>query len=173
MPQVKEIYYDDPTFVVDEGFTQKMCNAIIDNEIRVKWSCVTRANISIETLRMIKKANGRTMHIGMESTNQDCLDNVNKGMKFSDEVEYLNNCKKLGILNHACFIFGLPGDTNESLRESISAIKKLPLDSVQIFPLIPTPYEDIFGHESKNTTWEFLIKNNYLTTRDYSKWLGA
>jgi len=55
LPQVKEIYYDDPTFVVDESFTQKMCNAIIDSKIKVKWSCVTRANISVETLRLMKK----------------------------------------------------------------------------------------------------------------------
>jgi anaerobic magnesium-protoporphyrin IX monomethyl ester cyclase len=172
LPRVREIYWDDPTFVVDEKFTQDLCNAIIENKIKVKWSCVTRANISTETLKLMKAANGRTMHIGLESTNQESLNNVNKGMSFSDEVEYLKRCEKIGIMNHACFIFGLPGDTNESIRESINVIKRLPsLDSIQIFPLIPIPFENIFGKEAENTTWEYLVKNNYLATRDYSKWL--
>jgi radical SAM superfamily enzyme YgiQ (UPF0313 family) len=172
MPFIKEIYWDDPTFVVDETFTQELCNAIIDNKIKVKWSCVTRANISLETLKFMKKGNGRTMHIGLESTNQSSLNNVNKGMNFSDEVEYMKNCKKVGLLNHVCLIFGLPGDTVKSIKDTIETVKKLPsLDTVQIFPLIPTPFEDIFDRESKNTVWEYLTKNNYLSTRDYSKWL--
>ncbi|MEM5872534.1 MAG: radical SAM protein, partial [Candidatus Aenigmatarchaeota archaeon] len=91
MSFVKEIYWDDPTFVVDETFTQELCDAIITNKIKIKWSCVTRANISLETLKIMKKANGRTMHIGLESTNQEALDNINKGMNFLDEVEYLKN----------------------------------------------------------------------------------
>ena len=76
-------------------------------------------------------------------------------------------------MNHACFIFGLPGDTNETIREEIKVMKKLPsLDSVQIFPLIPVPFENIFGKEAENTTWNYLVKNNYLVTHDYSKWIN-
>jgi radical SAM superfamily enzyme YgiQ (UPF0313 family) len=172
MPFIKEIYWDDPTFVVDETYTQELCNAIIKNKIKVKWSCVTRANISLETLKLMKEANGRTMHIGLESTNQDSLNNINKGMNFLDEVEYLKNCKKIGILNHVCLIFGLPGDTVETIKETIETVRKLPsIDTIQIFPLIPSPVEDIFDRESKGTVWEYLTKNNYMVTKDYSKWL--
>ncbi len=174
LPFIKEIYWDDPTFVVNEDFTQQLCNAIIENKIKVKWSCVTRANISLETLKIMKKANARTMHIGLESANQESLNLVNKGMMFEDEVEYLKNCEKVGILNHGCFIFGLPGDTHKTIRRTIEIIKTLPsMDSIQIFPLIPTPFEDIFNKESKGTAWEYLTKNNFLVTRDYSRWLNA
>lgn len=172
MPHIKEIYWDDPTFVVDENFTQQLCNSIIENKIKVRWSCVTRANITYDTLKIMKQANGRTMHIGLESTNQESLNNVNKNMELQEELDYLERCKKAGVMNHVCLIFGLPGDTNETLRSTVGMMKKLPaVDSVQIFPLIPTPFEDILDKESESTMWDYLIKNNYLLTRDYSKWL--
>ena len=44
-------------------------------------------------------------------------------------------------------------------------------DSIQVFPLIPTPFEDIFDKESENTIWKYLVDNNYLITRNYFEWL--
>ena len=172
LPNVKEVIWDDPTFVVDESFTQELCSSMIENRLNMKWSTMTRANISLDTLKLMRKAGARTMHIGLESATQSSLNAVNKNMEFEDEVRYLENCKKVGILNHACFILGLPGDTKESIRATIERAKSLPaIDSIQCFPLIPTPFEDIFDKESKGTIWEYLTKNNYLITRDYSKWL--
>jgi radical SAM superfamily enzyme YgiQ (UPF0313 family) len=172
LSNVKEIIWDDPTFVVDESFTRELCNSIIDNKINLNWSTMTRANISLETLKIMKRAGAKTMHIGLESATQESLNFVNKNMVFENEVEYLKNCEKVGILNHACFIIGLPGDTKETIRATIERAKKLPaIDSVQCFPLIPTPFENILGKESEGTVWNYLIKNNYLVTRDYSKWL--
>jgi anaerobic magnesium-protoporphyrin IX monomethyl ester cyclase len=172
LPEVKEIIWDDPTFVVDEGFTQDICNRMIDQKIKINWSAMTRANIKLDTLRLMKKAGAKTMHIGLESATQDSLNFINKNMVFEDEVEYLKNCEKVGIMNHACFIFGLPNDTKETINKTIEKAKRLPaLDSVQCFPLIPTPFEDIVDKESEGTIWEYLVKNNCLVTRDYSKWL--
>jgi len=172
LPQVKEIYWDDPTFVVDEEFTKELCDSMIKNKIKIKWSCVTRANISLDLLKIMKKANARTMHIGLESSSQGSLDFIHKNMRFEEEMKYLRDCEKVGIKNHACWIFGLPGDTKKSLEKTIEIGKHLPsVDSMQCFPLIPTPFEDIFDKESYGTIWKYLTENNYLTTRDYSKWL--
>lgn len=172
LPYVKEILWDDPTFVVDENFIKELSEAIIKNKIEMRWSCMTRANISYDTLKVMKESGFKTAHIGLESSNQGSLNAINKNMEFDSEVEYLKRCEKLGIYNHGCFIVGLPGDTKESVKATIDKAKSLPaLDSVQVFPLIPTPFEDIFNEESKGTIWRYLIDNNYLTTRDYSKWL--
>jgi radical SAM superfamily enzyme YgiQ (UPF0313 family) len=172
LPMVKEIIWDDPTFVVNESFIQEICNKMIEDKIKINWSTMTRANISLETLKLMKKAGAKTMHIGMESATQASLNFINKNMIFENEVEYLKNCEKVGILNHACFIIGLPNDTKETIRATINKAKKLPaIDSIQCFPLIPTPFENIFNEEAKGTIWEYLIKNNYLITRDYEKWI--
>lgn len=172
LPQVKEIYWDDPTFVVNEDFTKELCEAIIENKIKIKWSCVTRANISYDTLKIMKEANARTMHIGLESASQESLNFINKNMRFEEEIEYLKNSEKVGIKNHGCWIFGIPSDTKESLKKTIEIGKRLPsIDTIQVFPLIPTPFEDIFDKESERTIWRYLVDNEFLITRDYTKWL--
>ena len=182
LPWVKSVLWDDPTFVMDEGKVQELCNEIIDNRIRLSFGCATRANISLETLRIMKKANfNDCLHIGIESVNQENLDKyIHKGMVVEEEVEYLKRCKEVGIKNHGCFIIGFPADTHETLRMGLDYIKSLPaLDSIQVFPLIPTPFEDIFDKESRGTAWELVTKNNYLIPEvydkngriDYTKWL--
>jgi len=172
LPMVKEILWDDPTFVVDENFVQDLANSMIDGNLKISWSTMTRANISLETLKVMKNSGARVMHIGLESATQGSLDAINKNIIFEKETEYLENCKKVGILNHACWILGLPGDTVETIRGMMEIAKKLPaIDSIQCFPLIPTPFEDIFDKESEGTIWEYVTKNNYLVTRDYSQWI--
>jgi len=172
LPMVKEILWDDPTFVVDEAFMQELANAMVDRKLKINWSTMTRANISLETLRIMKKSGARSMHIGLESVSQETLNFINKGMLFEKEIEYLKNCKQIGILNHACWILGFPGDTVESIRKTIEIAKTLPaIDSIQIFPLIPIPVEDVLDRESEGTIWSYVTKNKNLITREYSKWL--
>jgi anaerobic magnesium-protoporphyrin IX monomethyl ester cyclase len=172
LPRVKEIIWDDPTYVVDEDFIKRLSGAMVESGLRMKHSCMTRADISYDTLKAMSDAGFQTAHIGLESSDQKALEIVNKNAKFEEEVEYLERCKRLKIKNHACWIFGIPGDTKESIKATIERAKSLPsLDSVQCFPLIPTPFEDILGNESKGTVWKYLIDNNNLVTKDYSKWL--
>lgn len=172
LPQVKEILWDDPTYVVDENFITELSNQMVENNLKMNHSCMTRANVSWDTLKAMKRAGFKTAHIGLESSDQKSLEFVNKNAKFEEEVEYLERCKKLKIKNHACWILGIPGDTKESIKATIERAKTLPsLDSVQCFPLIPTPFEDILGKESEGTVWKHLTDNNYLVTRDYSRWL--
>ncbi|MHA1676498.1 MAG: hypothetical protein ACTSU6_04905, partial [Candidatus Njordarchaeales archaeon] len=127
------------------------------------------------------KANfNESFHIGLESPNEENLEKfIHKGMKFEEEVEYLERCKKVGIRNHGCFIIGFPADTHETLRMGLEYIKKLPaIDTIQVFPLIPTPFEDIFDKESRGTPFKLLLDNGCLIPDvygkdgiDYSKWL--
>lgn len=163
LPNVKEILFDDSTFVVNEELTQQLCSAITDNKINLPFTCMSRANISLETLKQLKQAGLRMIHIGLESTSQADLDRINKGMNVSDEIEYLNNCKKVGILNHVCFVIGIPGSTEDSIRKMMNDVCKLPsIDTIQAFPLIPTPGLPLY---------DWLKRKGYLLTEDYSKWL--
>jgi len=179
MPWVKSVLWDDPTFVINEDKICELCNEIIDNKIKLHFGCATRANISKETLKIMRRANfTESFHIGLETLDQEGLDKfIHKGMSINQELEYLKNCKEVGIRNHGCFILGLETDTNEKLKANLEFIKRLPaIDSIQVFPLIPTPFENIFGNEAENTAWNKVKK--YLIPEvwdngeiDYSKWL--
>ena len=163
LPFVKEILFDDPTFVVDEDLICELCDEMIKKGLNVTWSCATRANISYDTLKIMKEAGFRLAHIGIESLNQEALNKINKGMRVEQEVEYLERCEKLGVLNHACFIVGLPSDNPKTIEATIEYAKRLPaIDTIQVFPAIPTPGLPFY---------EWCKENGYLLTEDYSQWL--
>lgn len=159
---VKEVFFDDPTFVINEKDTAELCRAMIANKIKLTWSCQLRCSVSYETLRLMKEAGCRLAQTGNESFTQEGKDSINKKLTLESEEQFLRDAKKAGILIHGCFIIGLPTDNDTSVRQTIDRAKMLPFDSVQIFPLIPTP---------NTSTWKWVEENNFLVTEDYSKWL--
>ena len=162
LPQVKEVLFDDPTFVINEEHTKELCDLMIKEKIKLTWSCNIRANVSLETMKIMRKAGCRLAHIGVESLSQEGKDSIHKGVGVGGEMKFLQDAKKAKILIHGCFIVGLPGDTKEGIQRTIDMAKKLPMDSVQVFPLIPTP---------NTKTWAWAKENGYLVTDDFSQWL--
>jgi radical SAM superfamily enzyme YgiQ (UPF0313 family) len=67
----------------------------------------------------MKKAGCRLIVTGFESTDQNVLDRVNKGIKMKEVNDYVTDAKKAGIKIHACFMAGNPGDTLETLNTSL------------------------------------------------------
>lgn len=162
MPHVKEILFDDPTFVTNEEDTRKLCEAMIAAKVKLTWSCNLRCDVDYEILKLMKKAGCRLAHTGNESLTQEGKNSVKKGMKLERELQFLADAKRAGILIHGCFIVGLPSDNANTLRQTIERAKKLPFDTVQVFPLIPTP---------NTSTWKWAEEGGYLVTRDYADWL--
>ena len=89
------------------------------------WSCNARANVNYETLKTMRDNGLRLLLVGYESGNQRILDNIKKGIRIEEAREFTANCKKLGITIHGTFILGLPGETPETIRETIEFAKAL------------------------------------------------
>ena len=71
---------------------------------------------------------------------------------------------RVGLLVNGCFILGMPGDTIESMEETIEFAKELNPDTAQFYPYMVYP-----GTEA----YEWAKKNGYLLTEDYSRWLDG
>ncbi len=162
LPDVKEVLFDDPTFVINKKDVEELSKAMIANKIKLPWSCNLRCDVDYPTLRLMKEAGCRLAHTGNESLTQQGKDSIRKRLSLERELQFLEDAKKAGLLIHGCFIVGLPTDNEESVRQTIERAKNLPFDSVQVLPLIPTP---------NTSTWEWAEEGGYLITRDYSKWL--
>ena len=74
----------------------------------------------------------RLLLVGYESGNQRILDNIKKGIRLEEAREFTANCKKLGITIHGTFILGLPGETHETIRETIEFAKEVDPFSMQV-----------------------------------------
>ncbi|MBI2857772.1 MAG: radical SAM protein [Chloroflexi bacterium] len=162
MPEVKEVLFDDPTFVINEGHTEELCKAMIDSKIRLSWSCNLRCSVSLETLKLMRAAGCRLAHVGVESLTQEGKDSIHKKLSLERERQFLMDAKKAGILIHGCFIVGLPAENAGSVRQTLDKAKRLPFDTVQVFPLIPTP---------NTPSWRWAEDNNFLVTKDFASWL--
>ena len=162
MPTVKEVLFDDPTFVINETHTAELCRAMIDNGIRLTWSCNLRSSVTYETLKLMKRAGCRLAHVGVESLTQEGKDSIRKRITLENELQFLQDARRAGILIHGCFIVGLPSDNEGTIRATINLAKALPFDTIQVIPLIPTP---------NTRSWQWAQENGFLITSDYSKWV--
>jgi len=98
--------------------------------------------------------------LGIESGSQKILDNIKKGITIKQTLRTIRLCKKFGLETQAHLIFGLPGETKETIKETIKFIIKANPDYANFYCAIPFPGTEF---------WDYVIKNNYLITRDWSK----
>lgn len=161
-PQVKEIFIEDDTMTVNRKYCQDVCKLLIKEGIGMTWSANSRADVDFVTLNLMKKAGCRLLCIGVESGNQQILNNINKRLKLQQVQEFMKNARKAKILVHACFMVGNPGETKETMKETLDFAKRLKPDTAQFFPLMVYP-----GTEA----YDWAKNHGYLTTNDYSQWI--
>src|SRR5918911_1437553 len=125
-PQVKEIFFDDDTFTDNLPRAEAIAKEL--GRLGVTWSCNAKANVPRKTLEVLRDNGLRLLLVGYESGNQQILNNIKKGIRLDIAEEFTRNCRKLGIVIHGTFILGLPGETKQTIEESIKFACKLDVD---------------------------------------------
>lgn len=161
-PEIKDILIDDDNFAVDQENVKEFCNLMIKNKVNLSWIVQVRVNLAYDTMVLMKKAGCKLLVAGFESGNQQILDNMHKGITLEQSLKFNEAAKKAKIRVHGCFMVGNPGETKETMMETLEFAKKLKLDTVQFFPLMVYP-----GTEAYN----WAKSNNFVIARDYSEWL--
>ena len=81
----------------------------------------------------VMKANGlRLLLVGYESGNQQILINIKKGLRTEVARQFTKDCHELGIVIHGTFILGLPGETEETIEETINYAKEIDPHTIQV-----------------------------------------
>ncbi len=161
-PDVKEILIDDDNFSVDQKNVQEFCRLMIENNVKLKWVCECRVNLTYKTMVLMRKAGCRLIVTGYESGSQKILENMHKGITLEQSRKFNTAAKKAGIRVHGCFMVGNPGETRETMMETLNFAKTLTMDTVQFFPLMVYP-----GTEA----YDWAKKNNYIKAKSYRDWL--
>jgi radical SAM superfamily enzyme YgiQ (UPF0313 family) len=150
LPEVREISFDDDTFSADRNHARAVAELI--KPLNVVWTINARANCDFETLQIMRDAGLRHVIVGYESGNPQILKNIKKGVTREQAIEFTKNCKKLGITIHGAFIMGLPGETRETIKETIEYAKRLDLESIQVSLASPYPGTE-FYEQCKREGW--------------------
>ena len=136
-PQVKEYFFDDDTFTDDLPRAEAIARGL--GKLGVTWSCNAKANVPEATLRVLRENGLRLLLVGYESGNQQILNNVKKGVRVDVAREFTRNARRLGIKIHGTFIMGLPGETPETIEETIRYATEIDPDTIQVSLAAPYP----------------------------------
>jgi len=136
-PNVKEYFFDDDTFTDDLPRAEAIARGL--GRLGVTWSCNAKANVPDATLRVLRDNGLRLLLVGYESGSQAVLNRVKKGIRIDVAREFTRSAKALGIKIHGTFIMGLPGETRETIQETIRFAREIDPDSLQVSLAAPYP----------------------------------
>ena len=142
-PQVREFFFDDDTFTDDLPRAEAIAKEL--GKLGVTWSCNAKANVPRETLKVLKDNGLRLLLVGYESGNQQILHNIKKGMLIDVARRFTKDCHELGIKIHGTFILGLPGETKETIEQTIKFATEINPHTMQVS--LAAPYPGTFLHK--------------------------
>src|SRR5271156_5019536 len=136
-PEVKEFFFDDDTFTDDLPRAEAIAREL--GKLGVVWSCNAKANVPRAALKVMRDNGLRLLLVGYETGNQQILYNIKKGMRIDVAKRFTKDCRDLGIVIHGTFIMGLPGETQETIRETIAFAKEVNPHTLQVSLAAPYP----------------------------------
>src|SRR5271157_5011908 len=152
-PYVKEFFFDDDTFNLQKARTVELCAKL--KPVGLTWSCTSRVTTDFETLKAMKEAGCRLLIVGYESGDPQILKNIKKGATIERARQFTKDCHKLGLLVHGDFILGLPGETRETIKNTIAFAKELDVETIQVSVAHAYPGTELH---------EYAIKNGFVTS---------
>ncbi|HKE38664.1 MAG TPA: hopanoid biosynthesis associated radical SAM protein HpnJ [Casimicrobiaceae bacterium] len=141
-PQVKEFFFDDDTFTDDLPRAEAIAKEL--GKLGVTWSCNAKANVPRTTLEVLRDNGLRLLLVGYETGNQQILYNIKKGMRVEFARRFTKDCHDLGITIHGTFILGLPGETKETIEETIRFATEINPHTIQVSLAAPYPGTSLY-----------------------------
>ena len=149
-PQVKEFFFDDDTFTDNLPRVEELAREI--GKLGITWACNAKGNVPRKTLEVLADNGCRLFVVGYESGNQQILHNIKKGMLIDVAKKFTRDCHELGIKIHGTFILGLPGETKETIQQTIKFATEINPHTIQISLAAPYPGTHLYK-EAKENGW--------------------
>lgn len=131
--------FQDDTLTFDKKRALDICDGMIERKINLKWGCGTRADVvTKEILAKMHKAGCQEVCFGVESGCQRIRDSLKKKVTTEQCENAIKWAKDTGIFVTVSIILGYPGETKDTIQESLDFVRKVEPDSVWLN--IPTPY---------------------------------
>lgn len=164
---IKGIRIADDKFTVDINRARKICELILKEKLKFPWTLAAGIRVDNrgkefeEFLRLAKKAGCYEAGIGFESGDQESLNSIDKGITLEQSIKCMEIVKRVGMESVGFFIFGLPTDTEESLKKTMDFAVRLNPDLAKVTIAMPFPGTRLF---------EQYEKEGRIKTRDWSKY---
>ena len=162
---VKDIAFIDSLFMVSVKRVTGICDEIIRRNLKVHWTCTTRANIATkQVFEKMKAAGCWRVRIGVESGNNEVLKFIRKDLNKDQVRRVIKEADELGLHPKGFFMIGHPVDTRETILETIEFAKSLPLTDATVQVNTPMPGTLQWDIVEKHGT---MISSNF---EDFTYW---
>ncbi len=146
----RSIYFDDDTFNVNKKRIAAFCEELIRRGLDVPWAAMSRADLVDEKLlKVMSKARVQALKFGIESADQNAVDNMEKSLNLRKAAENIRLTHNYGIKTHLSFMFGLPGESRESCEKTLALALDLNPESLQFTVASPFPGSKFMEHLEK------------------------
>jgi hopanoid biosynthesis associated radical SAM protein HpnJ len=163
LPQVKEIFFDDDTFTDFRPRAEEIARGL--GRLGVTWSCNAKANVPYDTLKVMKDNGLRLLLVGYESGNDQILHNIRKGLRTDIARRFTRDCRRLGIVIHGTFILGLPGETEQTMRETMQFAIDINPHTIQVSLAAPYPGTELYAQAIANGWLKEDTSQNLVNTQ--------
>lgn len=141
----------DSCFTAPEEHCGQVCDALythcIKQGIDIKWTSYARINnLKQDLLIKMKRAGCVALDIGMESGDNNMLKNMKKNYSKSSIIESITAAKETGIITHCNIMIGFPGETEQTINNTIDVLEKAKPDTYGCMLLDVAPHTDIFNN---------------------------
>jgi len=158
---IREFNILDDTFTLNKKGLIRICQSIINKNLKIYWVCFSRVNtIDEEMAKFMYQAGCRKISFGLESGSQEVLDLMQKNTTVEMGRKAVEIIRKYGIQAHGSFMFGNLGETKETIKKTIKFAKSLDLDNATFFITAPLPGTHLYqvavekGSITEDTKWE-------------------
>ncbi|MEI6831376.1 MAG: radical SAM protein [Candidatus Omnitrophota bacterium] len=137
---VKEVHFVDPNFTYNRSNAEKICALLIENKLNIHWTCKTRVDlVDKQLLQLMRNAGCYMISYGIESGSQAILNKVDKKISLVNTVNALRWTRQAKIRSSGYVLIGSPGETDDSINETVKLLKKLRPDFALFGRLLPDP----------------------------------
>jgi anaerobic magnesium-protoporphyrin IX monomethyl ester cyclase len=138
------VSFQDDTLTYDRKRTIEICDGIIERNINLPWGCFTRADkVTREVLAKMNKAHCHEISFGVDAGCQRIRDSFKKSLTTEQCTNAIKWTKEAGIFVTMSVILGYPGETKETLQETLDLVRKVEPDDVWLCLATPYPGTDL------------------------------
>jgi anaerobic magnesium-protoporphyrin IX monomethyl ester cyclase len=160
-----QINIADDLFTANRKHCLAVCDEIIKRKLRIKWTSFARVDtVSDEILQKMNAAGCSAVSFGIESANTEILKTIRKEITLPQVTAAVEMCNRAGIIPHASFILGLPGETPATIKETMEFGRSLQNKGLSYGFHLLAPFP---GTEVREQSSTFNIK---ILTNDWSQY---
>jgi radical SAM superfamily enzyme YgiQ (UPF0313 family) len=159
---IREIAFYDDVFTLDKKRAFTIAEQIINKGIKISWTCEARVNlVDKELLLKMKQAGCYAISYGIESASPNILNTLHKDIQLDQVEEAIRISREAGLQTVGYLMIGSPGETPQTIRQTINLARKLKLDFAQFSVTTPFPgtelYQLYIKDKQREIPWESFV----------------